>query len=360
MTSRTATVLLKDLRLGPRSPLVWFAVLLPVLLTLLIRGVFGALFLPDPRLGVVDHGDSVLVAQAQAVEGLDVTLFDDEAELRRWVEADDLDAGLVLAEGFDVAVRAGQRPRLELFVGGESVASHRILVAVTTLDLVRGLTTTAPPLEVDLVPIGDRPLPLELQLLPLVVIMAVAIAGATVPAASLVEEKERRTLDALLVSPLRMSEVLLAKGLLGWGLAVVSAVVTLSVNGVLARAPVVMLLAVAIGAVMMAEVGLLLGAWAPDTNTMFAAWKGGAVLLLFPVIFFVWPGIPTWPARLGPTYYFLQPIFAASVEGATLADVWPQLLVGAGICAALVPVVRATGDRLQRRVVAGADATAKP
>jgi hypothetical protein len=105
--------------------------------------------------------------------------------------------------------------------------------------------------------------------------------------------------------------------------------------------------------VMMAQVGLLLGAWAPDTNTLFAAWKGGAILLIYPVVFFAWPDLPTWPARFGPTYYFLRPVHAISVEQAAFADVALDLGVAAIICIALLPVVDATGRWLERQLAAG-------
>ena len=42
-------VLRKDLGVGPRSPIFLYAIVLPVILTLLIRVVFGSLFDPVPR-----------------------------------------------------------------------------------------------------------------------------------------------------------------------------------------------------------------------------------------------------------------------------------------------------------------------
>ena len=45
-------MLARELRIGPRSPLVLWAFVMPVMMTLLIRGVFGGLFAPEPRLGI--------------------------------------------------------------------------------------------------------------------------------------------------------------------------------------------------------------------------------------------------------------------------------------------------------------------
>jgi len=348
--SRTTTLLVKDLKLGPRSPLVLWALIIPVAVTLLVRGVFGGAFAAEPRLGIVDLGASELVAAAAATEGITVTLLDDPVDLRRQVEANDLDAGLILPSGFDDALRGGHQPDLDLFVGGESLASTRIIVAAATLDLVRDIEGRTSPVDVELVMVGDEGLPFELRVLPLFVIMAVALAGVMIPAASLIEEKEATTLAALLVTPSRISEVLVAKGSLGGLLAIVAGTITLAVNGVLGHSPAVLLLAVVLGAVMMAQLGLIVGCWARDINTMFAVWKSGGLVLFYPVIFFMWPDLPTWPARLGPTFYFLDPVHRATVEGAGLADVWVELAVGVAICAVLVPAVVAMGRRLEGRV----------
>ena len=71
-------------------------------------------------------------------------MLDDTEDLKTQVEANDLDAGLVLPPGFDDQVRSGSRPPLEFYVGGESLASNRIILAVTTIDLVREIEGTPP------------------------------------------------------------------------------------------------------------------------------------------------------------------------------------------------------------------------
>ncbi len=347
-------LLRKDLAMGPRSPVVLWALVLPVVITLLIRGVFGSLFDPQPRLGIVDEGNSAIPAIALALDGFDVSMIDDAATLREMVENHDLDAGLVLQPGFDESVRSGAQPLVQVSLSGQSLESNRLIVSATILDLVRGLTGDVGTVEVELVVVGDEGLELSLRLLPLMVIMAVAIAGTMVPASSLVDEREHHTLDALLVTPLSVGDILIAKGIFGVVLAFLTGVVTLALNSAFGTAPFALMLSLAVGAVMMAEVGLLLGSWARDTNTLFAAWKGGGILLFFPVIFTIWPNLPQWIAQLGPTYYFLQPVYDLSVSGATLADVAANLAIGAGICVALFPLVRWAGHRMEGSLASGA------
>jgi ABC-2 type transport system permease protein len=351
--ARSWQVLRKDLRLGPRSPIVLWALVIPVLITLLVRGVFGGLFAGEPRLGVVDLDDSAVTGELADRDGIELRLVADEDTLRAEVTAGRLDVGLLVPEGFDAAVRAGQRPPLQLWYAGESVPADRAVLTAMVIDAVRSLTGVEAAVDVEVVVLGDDVLPIDLRLLPLIVLYAVAIPGGMVPAASLVEEKERGTLQGVLATPATLGEVMVAKALLGIILGVLAGTVTLAINDAFGAAPLVLVLSITVGAVMMALIGLVLGAWAPDTNTLFAAWKGVGVLLFLPAIFFIWPGLPMWPARWMPAYYFLRPAFAASVEGASLADVIGDLAIGGAICLVLLPVVAAATGRLERRLVAG-------
>ena len=358
--SNVVAVLRKDVRMGPRSPVLLWAVLLPVLITVLVRGIFGSLFAPQPRLGIVDEGSSEVARAAHDLDGIRVVDVSDEARLRAMVRDNDLDAGLVLPPGFDAAVAAGDQPPLDFVVGGELLASNRIVLAVTTLDLIRSVAGEPSPVDVSVVSLGEASLDVTTRMLPILVTVAVAIAGAMVPAAGLVEEKERGTIQAILVTPLSMDELLLAKGVLGVGLAVITGVMTLALNGGFGQAPVALLAGLTVGAVMMAEIGLMLGAWAKDTNTLFTAWKGGAIFLLYPAIFALVPSLPNWLARIGPTYYFLHPIYRVAVEGAALGDVWGELAIGAGVCVALAPFVPMVGRWLERRLGGGMSTARAP
>ena len=338
----------RELQVGPRSPMLLWAVLVPVLLTVLVRSVFGSLFQPQPRLAVVDEGNSVLVSELQQLGGIAVTVLDSASDLKARVEDNDFDAGLVLQSDFDAAVKAGAQPELQLFVSGESLASNRIILEITALDLVRGLAGTQLPVDVQVVPLGDKGYDLVTRLLPMLMIYAVVIGGSFLPAMSIVQERETRTLDAVLATPASIHEVLAAKGIFGFVLAILTGVFTLFLNSAWGFHPWAMFVTLMVAGVMMAEFGLILGAVAKDSTVLFTLLKSAGLLIVFPVIFPIFPGLPQWIAWLGPTYYFLDPIFKIAIEGAGLAQVWLPLSIGAVICVAIIPVVGVLGKRLER------------
>jgi len=71
----------------------------------------------------------------------------------------------------------------------------------------------------------------------------------------------------------------------------------------------------ALGAVMAAGLGLLMGLVLRDITTLFAVWKLGGILLFGPAFVYMFPQIPEWLGRLFPTYYVLQPIMEISQRG---------------------------------------------
>jgi len=344
-------VLSRELRLSPRSPSVFFAIAMPLLITFLVSSVFGSLFDVSPKLGIVDLGDSAITTAAIERDDIDAVVVSDEDTLHAQVENHDIDAGLVLPRGFDEAIVAGEQPDLQFFIAGESLASSRVILSVTTLDLVRGIDGSVPPVTVVVTPVGDQDyVPIGDRLLPTMVIYAVMVAALFLPAASLVDEREKRTLDALLVTPATMSDVLVGKGAFATVLAVIMGFVTLALNGALAGQPGTMVIILVVGSVMLTLMGLALGLWAKDVTSMYTAIKGGGILIYLPVIFVLFPGLPQWIPKLVPTYYFLQPIYDVAIHGATFVDVLPELLIAAAICVALVPMVVWVARRSERKL----------
>ena len=348
--ARALRITQKDLQLGPRSPVFLWAILLPLLMTFVFTAVFGSLFEPPPRLAVVDEGESVITAALFAEDGLRVEVLPDEAELRRAVEANEFDAGLVLPADVDDVLSGGGRPALQFFISGSSLASTRVILAASTLELLREVAGQSPPVEVVVTQLGEESfVPVEDRLLPLIVAYAVIIAGMFLPALSIVDERDKRTLDAVLVTPARLSEFLFGKALLGVLLAMAMGLITLGINDAFAGQALAMVLFLLVGAVMMAEVGLILGSWAKDSNTLFSAVKGGGILIFAPVLFILFPGLPQWIPWLIPTNYFLTPIYRIATLGESLGEHLVDLGVAAAICLALVPAVAAVGRSAERR-----------
>ena len=350
---RAFKIMRKDLRLGPRSPIFLWALVFPFVITLVVQVVFGSLLAPKPRLGIVDKGSSQITALVAEMEGIELTLLDSASELKRRVRDNDLDAGLFLKEGFDQALRSGQNPLLEMWIGGESLASNRVILAVTTLDLIRGVEGKVPPVDVKINTIGDsEALSITSRLIPFIVLFALIVAGLLVPAFGLVEERENKTLDAVLVTPIQLSEVLAAKAGIGLILAILMALVTLFLNGALGSQPSALILALFIAALMAVEFGLIYGMLSKDTKTLFTLVKTLNWVIIAPVIFYIFPDWPQWIAKIFPAYWVINPLFEIVIKDGGLADVAFDLGIALGIIAVLILPITMLSRRMLSRLAA--------
>lgn len=343
---RVFRILSKDFAVGPRKPFFIWALIMPFALTLLFQFAFGALFDPKPRLGIVDLGNSVVTAEVRELEGLELTILSDVDELLSQVENHDLDAGLVLSAGFDHAVKAGEKPMLEFYISGESLASNRIIIAITAIDLIRGIEGTEAPVDVEMVYIGEPGLPISIRLIPIIVFYALVMAGIWVPSASLVEEKEKGTLTALLVTPARANEVLLAKWLLGFLFALILAVVTLLLNQAFGPRPFEAMVVIIVAAALNAMLGLMIGIFSKTATMLFTLLKSLGIFLFAPVIFYLFPEWPQWIAKFFPLYWIINPLWEVSIMGESLSSVWYETLVAVAITLGLVPIVLMTKKRM--------------
>lgn len=350
--TRISRILGKDLRIGPRSPIFLWVLVLPILITLVLQLAFGDLFESRPRLGIVDQGSSEVAAAASSLDALEVTEVGSVELLKEMVEADDLDAGLVLAPGFDEAVRAGDRPPLELYIGGQSLASDRVIVAITTLELIRDLEGESAPVDVEIISFGDDLRPISERLVPFVVMYALLIAGVFLPSFSLADEREKKTLDALVVTPVRLSEVVAAKGILGFGLAIAMALVTLWMNSSFQLSS-ALLVVMLVAGLMLVPIGLIFGTVSKDVTGVFTLIKGTGFILLAPTIWYIFPDWPQWIAKIFPTYWVINPVYEVTLNGASLDVVWVELGIALAVIGALLIVVRWLAERLGRQLGAG-------
>ena len=319
----------------------------------LMKVVFLSLFSPAPRLGLVDLGRSEITVAVRQLDGIEVTLVRTASELRELVMHHDLDAGLVLESGFDEAVRAGKRPLFEFYLSGESRVTDRIVLGVTAIDLVRGIEGRTPPVEVVLNHIGgDSGLPVfDLAVLS-VLLFALLITGVFATAFMLVQEREQRTLGALLVTPARLSEIMLSKAAIGFVMVIVMCTLTLLISGARTAHPGALFVTLSAAAVVCVEIGLIYGLIAPEAKALYTMFKTLNLFILGPLIFYFFPNWPQWPARIFPTYWFIDPLYRIALKGASLGEVQTDLFIALGIGLMLFLPIVLLARRIREKLAA--------
>ena len=145
----------KEIWQGSRGFIFIWAVIMPLLLSLVLSAVFGTLFSEKPKLGIVDEEDSQLTTMIEELDSLDYREYSTQSEIRQAVENGAVDVGVVIPDGFDNAVMQGDEAEITAYIWGESLAKNRTILLVTVANLIREMTGQEAPVDIETVTLGD-------------------------------------------------------------------------------------------------------------------------------------------------------------------------------------------------------------
>ncbi len=354
--SAITAVVAKDLRLFVRDRFYLFVSVLGLVLYAALFWLLPATVDQTLPVGVHLPGAEQVVAgglEAFADEGLQVTVHDSAAALADAVEHDELVAGLDFPEGFVESLAAGEPATVRLLIAGDASQEVRAALSGGVRELAFALAGDEPPVQlpdVDEMLLGadrlEEPVPLREQLRPLLVflvLMTEMLALATLVAA----ERVGGTVTAVLVTPMRVVELLAAKTLLGTVLAFGQALLLAAATGTLAHAPGVIVVALLLGGLLVTGFGLLAGSVGQDFMSIVFWSMLLLIPLAVPAFAVLFPGTPAPWIRALPTYGLVETLLAATTRGEGWREVYHHLLVLAGWCV----VAFAVGALVLRRRV---------
>ncbi len=312
----------KEFLYGSKSFIVIFAVIAPIMISMIISLIFGTWISEKPKLGMMDEGASRLVSMLEKQDAIDSFAYDTLPDLKQEVETGAVDIGLVIPQDFDEYVSQSKKVEINAFIWGESIAKNRTILGITIASTIRELAGQQAPVEIKTISLGDdESIPWSDRLFPLIVLMAIFLGGLMLPASSIVAEKEKRTLRALMAAPLSLEDVFVAKGIFGFMLSFFMGMLILILNNAFGAKPLLLTAVLVLGAMMASAFGMLLGVYAKDFSTIFTVWKSAGIILFAPAIIYMFPGIPQWIGRVFPTYYLTQPVVELSQMGSGWVDI---------------------------------------
>lgn len=335
--SRIMAIMRKSL--NPRNPYIIFSVLGPLFFAAIFQLVFG-IWQTRPRIAIYEGGDQAIIAELEGTEAADLLVADSADEVTSLVEEKKADVGVVFTEDTKEKLEAGERTPVELYVNGESLAKSRAIALATITGAVRTLTPGVPQIDFEQVKLGEeKALSLMDMFLPFMVIYIILLGGLMLTASFIVNEKEKRTFAALLVTPATLPEILVAFGMVGIIVSLAMGMILMLLTMGFAQ-PLLMLVVFVLGSFLGVEWGLLFGMLSKDQTTLVAYMKAFGIFLIAPALFIVFPSWPQWIARIFPTYYIGNPIFRVAIYGEGWSELGWQVLALAGFVAVFfIPVI---------------------
>jgi len=279
-----------------------------------------------------------VVEQLQG-EGVELKKVASEEALKQAVADGRYVAGVVLPPDIMDKLAAGEQARIELYFAPDAPQEIKggVEVLVTELAYLQAGEQAAVELSEEIVgmDMAGMQIPPRDRLRPLFAVFLIIFE--TFALANLIsEEAERRTIHALLVTPMRMRELFLAKGITGTSLAFAQAVLFMAIVGGMTREPLVVLVALLLGAVLATGVGFLIASVARDMMSVMAWGVVVFIVLMIPCFSIVLPGTLSHWVEVIPSYYLVDTVHRAAGFGSSWGSLWSNLAILLGYEAVIV------------------------
>lgn len=289
---------------------------------------------------------------------LEIVSFDSEAALAAAVagEAADEDekvpVGIAFPEDFLTAVGTGKPTTVSVYVDGSVPPSLRRAVSSGIRELAfalqaalsgkhpaRALPVALPDEQTivlgedrvgDQVPLRDKMRPM--LALVLLIMEALALAGLVAV------EIERRTVTAVLVTPARAADVLVAKGITGAILGMGQTLVFLLATRSFGDQWLLVVTLVLLGAAMMSAIGMIAGATGKDFMSTLFTGVLFVVPLVIPAVAVIIPGASAWWVQAIPSYGITESMVGVLGYGRGWSDVAAHLAITAGWVVVLLAI----------------------
>ncbi|WP_298817968.1 ABC transporter permease [Chloroflexus sp.] len=285
------------------------------------------------RIGMVIPSLPPALADALADDAVQISQFASADELRAAVAAGTVTIGFAFPPDLYDQIRQGARPAVELFLAPEVTPDLVSVYEAAGRELSFSLIGQELPVTISEVVLGPDLAGAQIaprqRMLPLFAVLVLMVECLGL-ASLIVAEVEQGTIRALLVTPLTMRGLFLAKSLFGSLFAFVQAVVLMAVTGGLAQAAFLNLTALLIGSVLMTGVAFLIAALGRDLMSVMGWGMLALLIMALPTFTVLIPGLAADWVRLIPTHYLVDTIYRSLNFGAGWSEVGGNLAPLAG------------------------------
>ena len=253
----------------------------------------------------------------EAEEGLELIWAESTEDLKRLVEEEEVSAGVsfvILDQEPELVLYVSSKTPEEVVEAGEAIGSE-IGYALIGYELPADFQATV--IGTDMagqqIPMRDR---LRVILLTFVFLLELFSLGNL-----LMEEVQRKTALALLVTPVTLRDFVSAKAITGiLNTFFLGLLMALLLGAVSANTWLAILVLLFLGAAMMVGIAFIVGALSRDFISMSMIAMIPFVLLVIPGFLLIYPGFDSPIVKAIPTYWLLEPINGILNYGMGLSD----------------------------------------
>ncbi|HEY40737.1 MAG TPA: ABC transporter permease [Dehalococcoidia bacterium] len=272
-------------------------------------------------------------------DGLSIETVDSVDTLKDGVTEGRFLSGVVLPEDIMEKLAAGDKVTVDVYFASDT--PEELKDAVTNLIQELAYIQSGQILAVDISEeiIGPDMLGMQIpprdRMIPFFAIFL--ILTETLGLSSLIsEEIEGRTAQALLITPMTVNGLFLAKGITGVTLAFGQALLFIAITGGLNQQPLIILLTLLLGAILVTGIGFLLASAGKDLMSVMAWGLPAIIILAVPAFGVMFPGTVSDWVKVIPSYYLVDTVHLSANFGFSWGDIWQNLLILLGFDIAFV------------------------
>ena len=240
---------------------------------------------------------------------MEVYYAESVADLKDAVLDAEITAGFAFPPDFITLLANQDNPEVEVFFPADLPQEAKDIYVLLLKELAFMLVGQPLNIEVSEEILGEdllgEQIPRRDRMLPMIAVFILIFE--TLGLANLMSgEIEARTLQALLITPLKVRELFFGKGVTGVGMAFSQAFILVAITGGLSNQPVIILVALFLGALLATGFGFLLASTGGDLMGILAWGILVILVLIMPAMGIIFPGTITNWVKLIPSYYLVD------------------------------------------------------
>jgi ABC-2 type transport system permease protein len=276
------TIFLKDLKTAINDKTILMIIVIPILVSLALPILMAQVGNMTASVAVYDEGNnSAFVSYMESQDIYNVTTVNSMKMLNETIINGDASAAVIVPANFSDDLEKGIRPSMEIWINPTKTDS--VIFSSTYKEVLMNFTNQQFPINIKMGIIGTTEngggasLLSSTGLIPMVILLTTVLLGISILPYTLTTEKEKKTLDAILVSPASEKDVIYGKMLFGLGLTMAVSLLVLAVNNGFAGDPIATVLFTLLGSTAFVGIGLLIGSY---SNTYMSASVISSIVML--------------------------------------------------------------------------------
>ena len=312
----------KDLISSVKSKNLLIILLTPVFLSLLFNSTISLADNTLVPIAVYDEGSSAdFIGYLSSRDNYDVTIADSVDKSKELLYNQKVAAIVLVPKGFSADIKNGLTPSLNIIVNPYEARSAVFLQ--TYKDIIMNFAGQKYPVNITL-----NTLPGDLQSrfnIPIWIMFTVIFVGMMVLPNTLTTEKEKKTLDAILVSPASEKDVIYGKSFFGLFLTILLSLVIIIINGGFIGNFISVTVFIILGSAVFTGLGLLIASYADNySSASLLSTVCMAPLILLALLADLSREIG-YISYLVPSTYVFYGIKNAMLNNSGISDLYPEV-----------------------------------